>query len=527
MPDAVVIGAGPNGLVAANLLADAGWTVEVLEEQDEPGGAVRSDRGVHPDYVNDLCSSFYPLAAASPVLARPAPCTNTGLRLEPCATGAGPSADRTAAARCWSAASPARRPDWRPSAPGDGAAWQRLCDLWDRVGGDLLDALFTPFPPLRATARLAAPGARRRRAAAGAHAAAARTAPGRGGVQRRGGPAAAGGQRPARRPRPRGGGQRRLRLADVDARPEPTAFPVPVGGAQALTAALVRRLQRRGGVLRCGERVDEIVVRSGRAVAVRTAIGEAVPAPPRRAGGCVRARPVRPSWSTPEHLPGRLLADLRRFQWDFATFKVDWALGGPVPWTAGDAATRGHRASGRRHGRTHPLRRPDRHGPGARPALRPVRPDDHRGRHPLPGRHRVGLGLHPRTPPDPGGRGGGRPHRVLGPGGAGSDGRPAGGAGRALRPGLPLPDQGAPDPRPAHAGGDWTPICTAAPSTAVRPPSTSSWCSVRCPASVARRPRSRASIWPRPGRTRAAACTAPPAPTRPARHCAPARPAVP
>ena len=40
MPDAVVIGAGPNGLVAANVLADAGWSVEVLEEQPEPGGAI-------------------------------------------------------------------------------------------------------------------------------------------------------------------------------------------------------------------------------------------------------------------------------------------------------------------------------------------------------------------------------------------------------------------------------------------------------------------------------------------------------
>ena len=52
--DAVVIGAGPNGLVAANVLADAGWWVRVIEAQPEPGGAVRSDRGVHPDYVNDL-----------------------------------------------------------------------------------------------------------------------------------------------------------------------------------------------------------------------------------------------------------------------------------------------------------------------------------------------------------------------------------------------------------------------------------------------------------------------------------------
>src|SRR3712207_643157 len=66
--DAVVIGAGPNGLVAACTLADAGWDVVVLEANDEVGGAVRSERRVE-GYVHDMYSSFYPLAAASPVLA--------------------------------------------------------------------------------------------------------------------------------------------------------------------------------------------------------------------------------------------------------------------------------------------------------------------------------------------------------------------------------------------------------------------------------------------------------------------------
>ena len=68
--DAVVIGAGPNGLVAANELADADWSVIVLEGRPTPGGAVRSAPLIEAGFVNDLCSAFYPFTVASPVFAR-------------------------------------------------------------------------------------------------------------------------------------------------------------------------------------------------------------------------------------------------------------------------------------------------------------------------------------------------------------------------------------------------------------------------------------------------------------------------
>ncbi|MFH9244361.1 phytoene desaturase family protein [Streptomyces lydicus] len=344
MPDAVVIGAGPNGLVAANLLADRGWTVDVLEAQPEPGGAVRSDRGVHPDYVTDLCSSFYPLAAASPVLSA-LHLEEEGLRWS--------HAPRVLAhplrdGRC--AVLERRVPDTARAldgfAVGDGAAWRDLCDVWDRVGHDLIDALFAPFPPVRAGARLLA----RLRGAGGLRLARTMVLP----VRRLG----------EEEFRGEGG---RLLLAGTalhaDLAPEAAGsggfgwlmsmlgqsvgFPVPVGGAGALTDALVRRLERRGGAVRCDARVVEVVVRGGRAVAVRTSGGETVPADravladvsvPALYGELVDAR----------HLPGRVLADLRRFQWDFATFKVDWALDGKVPWTAEDAAIAGtvHLADG-------------------------------------------------------------------------------------------------------------------------------------------------------------------------------------
>ena len=58
--DAVVIGGGHHGLVAANVLADAGWGVCLLEAAGTVGGAVRSAE-LHPGFTADLYSAFYRL----------------------------------------------------------------------------------------------------------------------------------------------------------------------------------------------------------------------------------------------------------------------------------------------------------------------------------------------------------------------------------------------------------------------------------------------------------------------------------
>ncbi|MGW0751122.1 phytoene desaturase family protein [Streptomyces sp. NPDC002587] len=325
--------------MAANLLVDAGWSVEVLEAQQEPGGAVRSDRGVHPDYISDVFSAFYPSAAASPVLAR--------LDLE--AEGLRWSTPRpywptrcwTAGARCWSVGC-------RTPAP----AWPAL-------------RLPTPTPTPGRTRTGRGPGWGRTSCKPCSRPSP-RSAPGSGWPRNSAPP---GGLRPARKlalPVRRLGEEEftgdggRLLLAGnalpADLAPEAAGsggfgwlmsmlgqshgFPVPVGGAGALTAALVSRLRRRGGVLRCGERVASVVVRGGTAVGVRTAGGETVSA--RRAVLADTSAPaLYRDLVGEEHLPSRLLRDLDRFQWDFATSKVDWALTGPVPWTAPQATGAG------------------------------------------------------------------------------------------------------------------------------------------------------------------------------------------
>src|SRR5262249_53955390 len=63
---ALVVGAGPNGLAAAIVLAQAGLQVEVVEAESSPGGAVRSMELTLPGFVHDFGSAVYPLGVGSP-----------------------------------------------------------------------------------------------------------------------------------------------------------------------------------------------------------------------------------------------------------------------------------------------------------------------------------------------------------------------------------------------------------------------------------------------------------------------------
>jgi phytoene dehydrogenase-like protein len=64
--DAVVVGAGPNGLVAALLLARAGLAVDVFEAAEVPGGGCRTAELTLPGFRHDICSTVHPLLLASP-----------------------------------------------------------------------------------------------------------------------------------------------------------------------------------------------------------------------------------------------------------------------------------------------------------------------------------------------------------------------------------------------------------------------------------------------------------------------------
>jgi phytoene dehydrogenase-like protein len=319
------------------MLADAGWSVAVLEAQDVIGGAVRTEELTLPGFRHDTFSAFYPFAAASPALAA-LDLGAHGLRWRrsPLVL-AHPTPDGRCVALSTDVDETAASLD--AYAPGDGDSWRRLFGRFEALSRPLMQSFLGLFPPVRSGARLAAaigPSewlrfVRFALLPARSMAAEEFAGGGEGGRLLLGGNAA----HTDIGPEAAGSGLFGWILACVG---QQHGFPVPEGGAGELAAALRRRAEAAGATVATGTAVAQVVVRRGRAVAVRTADGTEIEA--RRA---VLADVDAPSLFLnlvgAEHLPPRLLDDLRRFEWDAATFKVDWALDGPVPWVA-EAARR-------------------------------------------------------------------------------------------------------------------------------------------------------------------------------------------
>ena len=307
MADAVVVGSGPNGLAAAIALAQAGRRVAVLEGQETIGGGCRSAELTLPGFVHDTCSTVHSLALASPFLSS-LPLERHGFELvHPAAPLAHPLDDGTAVML-------ERSVDETAHGLGaDAGAYRRLFDPLVRSAeplfGDLLAPLRPPRHPLLMSrfglgaicsahgltrSRFEGPRARALVAGCCAHSMLSLRAP----------VSAAFG----------------IVLA-LSA--HAVGWPVARGGSQRLADALAAHLRELGGTVETGRMVESL-----------DELGAAAPVlldvTPRQLIALAGGR-----------LPERYQRALTRYRYGPGVFKLDWALDGPIPWSAPEAARAG------------------------------------------------------------------------------------------------------------------------------------------------------------------------------------------
>ena len=303
--DAVVVGAGPNGLAAAVALAQAGRSVTVLEGEDTIGGGTRTEELTVPGLLHDVCSAVHPFGVSSPFLSS-LPLAEHGLVWRyPEIDLAHPLDDGTAGVMV-------RSLDETCAGLGvDGRAWRRVFgpltrgfdDLTQDVLGPLLRwpdhpvrmarfGLRAGLPATVLAGRFRTPQARALFAGSAAHV-----------------------FRPLNRPATASVG------VMLTAAGHAHGWPVPEGGSAAITRALASLLIDLGGTVVTGHRVR------GRAdlPAARVTLFDTGPETVAEVYG--------------DALPGRTRRAYRRYRHGPAAYKLDLAVRGGVPWTA-EAARR-------------------------------------------------------------------------------------------------------------------------------------------------------------------------------------------
>lgn len=305
--DAVIVGAGPNGLAAAIALARMRRSTLTLEAADAPGGGARTTELTLPGFRHDVCSAAHPLTIGSPFL-KTLPLAKYGLEwIHAPYPLAHPLDDGSAVLV---------RRSVNATADGlgiDAAAYRRLmmplAADWDNIAEGALGPLRLPRNPLS----MARFGLRALRSARGLAESAFR------GERARA--LFAGTAAHAILPLEQTGSAAAGLLLQTAA--HAVGWPMPKGGAQSITDAMAAYLKTLGGEIITG-----------------VSVKSAADLPPARAA-LLDVSPRALAAIMGERLPSDYRRKLTRFRHGPGVFKLDWALDAPIPWTARECANAG------------------------------------------------------------------------------------------------------------------------------------------------------------------------------------------